>query len=100
MTKILELYGFSTRSRGEPDWHKVIDQELCPYLQKKCLKTRKSQSQITIGTCSLIYGREQKEIIICPQRLLERLHMSHKMELEQITRLLASKISDKTLLTL
>ena len=72
MTKILELYGFSTRSEGELNWHSVVDQEFCPYLQRKCLKTRKSQPDITIGTCSLIYGREQKEVIICPQRLLER----------------------------
>lgn len=72
MTKILELYGVSTRSMEEPNWHTIIDQEHCPYLQRKCLKTRKSQPQITIGTCSLLYGRDRKEIVICPQRLLER----------------------------
>lgn len=72
MTKVLEFYGVSTRSTVEPDWNTIVEQEQCPYLQRACLKTRKSQPLITIGTCSMIYGKEQKDIIICPHRLLER----------------------------
>ncbi|HEU0002407.1 MAG TPA: NotI family restriction endonuclease [Ktedonobacteraceae bacterium] len=72
MTKILELYGVPTRSGLEVHWESVVEQEICPYLHRKCLKVRKSQPYITIGTCSVLYGREQKEVIICPQRLLER----------------------------
>ncbi len=72
MSKILELYGVSTRSDLEVHWETVIEQENCPYLHRKCLKVRKSQPDITIGTCSVLYGKEQKGIIICPQRLLER----------------------------
>ena len=72
MTKILELYGVPTRSGLESHWESVVNQEICPYLHRKCLKVRKSQPSITIGTCSVLYGRDQKEIIICPQRLLER----------------------------
>lgn len=72
MTKVLELYGVSTRSDAETDWETVVEREMCPYLQKKCIKIRKSRPEITIGTCSMLYGKESKEIIICPFRLLER----------------------------
>jgi hypothetical protein len=36
------------------------------------LKVRKSQSQVSIGACSVQYGRESKQLLICPHRLLER----------------------------
>jgi len=72
MTRILELYGVPTRLGSEAHWKSVVDQEICPYLHRKCIKVRKSQPDITIGTCSVLYGKEQKEIVICPQRLLER----------------------------
>jgi|SRR5579859_4044517 len=72
MTKILELYGVPTRLGLEAQWEAVAEQEICPYLHRKCIKVRKSRPDITIGTCSVLYGKEQKEIIICPQRLLER----------------------------
>lgn len=70
MTKVLELYGVSTRS--DTDWGAIVEREKCPYLQKRCIKIRKSRPDITIGTCSMLYGKESKEIIICPFRLLER----------------------------
>ncbi|MHB8597763.1 MAG: hypothetical protein ACYDER_13235 [Ktedonobacteraceae bacterium] len=72
MTKVLELYGASTRSGPDADWEAIVERERCPYLQKKCIKRRKSRPDITIGTCSMLYGKESKEIIICPFRLLER----------------------------
>ena len=43
MTKVLELYGVSTRSDAETDWETVVEREMCPYLQKKCIKIRKSR---------------------------------------------------------
>lgn len=72
MTKILELYGISTVRKDETNWRAIIEQETCPYLHRKCIKVRKSSPDITIGTCSILYGKEQKDIIICPFRLLER----------------------------
>ena len=72
ITKILEIYGVPTRSGSEAHWETIVEQETCPYLHRKCIKVRKSRPDITIGTCTLLYGKEQKEIIICPQRLLER----------------------------
>jgi Restriction endonuclease NotI len=71
MTKIVELYGVSTQLTGV-DWQHVVRQESCPYLERRCTKTRKSDATLTIGTCSMLYGKEQKEIIICPFRFLER----------------------------
>ncbi len=71
MTRIAELYGVPTQLIGV-DWQQVVRQESCPYRQRRCAKTRKSDATLTIGTCSLLYGKEQKEIIICPFRFLER----------------------------
>src|SRR5579875_1003776 len=72
MTKILELYGISTQSKQQVDWRKIVDTEFCPYLQRKRLKTRKSNHDLTIGTCTVLYGKDAKGVIICPIRLLER----------------------------
>jgi hypothetical protein len=72
MTNVLELYGISTLSDTEVDWATIVSREFCPYLSRKCIKTRKSASHITIGTCSLLYGRQRKDVIICPHRFLEK----------------------------
>ena len=71
MNGILELYGISSRKPGV-DWASVIESQNCPYLGRRCQKVRKSEPEITIGTCSVIYGSEKKPVIICPHRLLER----------------------------
>jgi hypothetical protein len=72
MSKILELYGISTCSDQEIDWVSVSSNQFCPYLNRKCEKTRKSNPEITIGTCSVEYSQECKQLMICPYRLLER----------------------------
>lgn len=72
MNKVLELYGFSTRTAGEISWEEILSNQHCPYLERTCIKVRKSEPDKTIGTCSVEYGRDQKRIIICPHRLLER----------------------------
>jgi hypothetical protein len=72
MSKILELYGMSTRADQEIDWRAVSLERFCPYLNRECEKTRKSNPEITIGTCAVEYGRERKQLMICPHRLLER----------------------------
>ena len=71
MSRILELYGISC-CKPDINWSNVISLQNCPYLKRKCLKVRKSEPEITIGTCSVIYGKDKKKIIICPYRLLER----------------------------
>jgi hypothetical protein len=71
-TNILEFYGLSTASNADIDWSEVASQGSCPYLNRKCVKTRKSSPDITIGTCSMLYGKERKDVIICPHRFLEK----------------------------
>ena len=70
MNKVVELYGLSTNTNRK--WDSVVDKQFCPYLHRKCLKNRKSNSVITIGTCTVLYGKEPQPIIICPHRFLER----------------------------
>lgn len=72
MSDVLELYGNSTRSTNMIDWGAVTRDQLCPYLGRKCIKVRKSEPEQTIGTCTVLYGRQPRPIIICPNRLLER----------------------------
>ncbi len=72
MSQLLELYGFSTRLHQSPDWKAVVGQAFCPYLKKTCIKSRKSNPDITIGTCSVDYGKQHRWLMICPHRLLEK----------------------------
>lgn len=69
-TKVAELYGLPTFPLA--DWKAVAAAQQCPFLNRKCLKNRKSEPDITIGTCTMIHGRQQQPVMICPFRLLER----------------------------
>ena len=70
MTKIVELYGISTDAGA--DWSSIVTAQQCPFLQRKCLKIRKSAPEITIGSCTVAAGKHGARITICPIRLLER----------------------------
>lgn len=70
MSKIIEIFGLDTYS--EQNWESVVQEQRCPFRQRICFKTRKSDSSIAIGTCSVLYGRDPRPIMICPARLLER----------------------------
>ena len=72
MTKIAELYGLSTVANPSLGWGKIVTQQQCPFLARKCLKNRKSEPDKTIGSCVVSYGKHSHDIIICPFRLLER----------------------------
>ncbi len=69
--KVLELYGLSAAGAAD-DWSPVLQQERCPYLDRTCLKTRKSTPEITIGTCLVRYSQAARDVVICPHRFLER----------------------------
>lgn len=71
MSRIKELFTFSV-DRRDVNWSKIIDSQQCRYSSKKCFKVRKSQADISIGTCIVQYGKEKRDVIICPHRLLER----------------------------
>ncbi len=71
MSAVIELFGYSSASEGK-DWTEIVRQQYCPFIGKKCYKVRKSEPDISIGTCSVNYGKLQEPVIICPSRLLER----------------------------
>ncbi len=71
MSKVVELFTESTK-KTELNWDKIISEQQCKYIGKKCIKNRKSEPEISIGTCTVNYGKEANDIIICPFRLLER----------------------------
>ncbi len=72
MNEVIELFSYSTLEKDQHSWETIVNEQHCPYLGKKCIKIRKSQPEISIGTCSVKYGRESNPIIICTFRLLEK----------------------------
>ena len=72
MSGILEIFGQSTKTAENVCWRELVRKQYCPYLERKCIKVRKSRPNTAIGTCSVLYGQEELDIIICPHRLLER----------------------------
>lgn len=70
MSKIIDLFGHDATAAKQPDWRAIIKGQQCPFVDRRCYKVRKSQPEISIGTCTVEYGK--KPIIICPLRLLER----------------------------
>src|SRR5947208_997625 len=70
MSRILDLFGHDTTAPVQPNWKAIVPAQQCPFVEKRCYKVRKSQPEISIGTCTVEYGNEP--IIICPLRLLER----------------------------
>ena len=68
--RVIELFGSSTRT--DHDWKQIVKRQWCPFTNTKCFKVRKSEPDVSIGTCSVRYGKNQRDIIICPNRLLER----------------------------
>ena len=71
MKQVLELYGSSTLSE-DTNWECIVDSQHCPFIGSRCSKIRKSQPDVTIGTCSVSHGRDSLGVMICPNRLLER----------------------------
>lgn len=71
MNTVVELFGHSAESRGE-DWPRIVREQQCPFLSKRCYKVRKSDPTTSIGSCTVLYGRPQEPVVICPSRLLER----------------------------
>lgn len=71
MSKVIELFGLSASKSGV-DWGKVIREQQCIFINKKCYKVRKSDPETAIGSCVVLYGNDSEPVIICPTRLLER----------------------------
>lgn len=71
MARVRELFTFPIDNRSLK-WEPIIKKQLCRYSGKRCFKVRKSQANISIGTCIVQYGKDNSDIIICPNCLLER----------------------------
>lgn len=71
MSKVRELFTFSVEC-DNVNWASIVRKQFCRYSCKRCFKVRKSQADVSIGTCTVQYGEDKKDIIICPHRLLER----------------------------
>lgn len=72
MSKVSELFGIPCDGDGESGREalsKAVSAQKCPYTGNKCYKIRKSNPEIAIGTCTVRH--QDKNIIICPSRLLE-----------------------------
>ncbi len=70
--KISELYTEPIFREGI-DWKAILSHEHCKYIGKRCAKRRKTNPNISIGTCTVNYGaKTPKNLIICPFRFLER----------------------------
>ena len=70
MSKILEFFGRPASFLGTAELRDILKKQICPFTKTRCFKTRKSQSDISIGTCSVRYSKEDKNVLICPNRLL------------------------------
>ncbi|MGB0388051.1 MAG: NotI family restriction endonuclease [Ardenticatenaceae bacterium] len=67
----LELYTYSSdKSIRTKKWQEILSSQHCRYLDAKCDKIRKSQPNVTIGTC--VMGHQGQPMIICPHRFLQR----------------------------
>jgi len=68
---VVELFGHSSLSKQD-SWKKIVRDQQCPFLKRKCYKVRKSDPGTSIGSCAVLYGRALEPIIICPTRLIQR----------------------------
>jgi hypothetical protein len=70
--EVIELFGRAGDSGTAMDWKGIVKSQHCPYLNRKCIKVRKSNPSVSIGTCTVRYGERETPVMICPFRLLER----------------------------
>ena len=72
MSKIVDLFGIDVARNRDSDWGRIVGEQQCPFSGERCFKVRKSSPDISIGTCTVNYGRERRDIMICPNRLLQK----------------------------
>ena len=70
LSRVIELFGLPALSH-QLSWDEVVRDQQCPFLSRKCVKVRKSQPDIAIGTCAVRYGRRLQPLVICPHRLVQ-----------------------------
>lgn len=71
MNDVVELFGHPTDGTGTR-WAVVVEDRRCPFMNGTCTKVRKSNPDVSIGTCSVLHGKESRPVVICPFRLVQR----------------------------
>lgn len=72
MNKVNEMFGLYTNGDIFPDLHVALKEQTCPYMNgAQCYKTRKSDPDTAIGTCSLCFNNVEQPILICPEPLTQ-----------------------------
>ena len=71
MSRVAELFGHHLGEAGV-DWERVVREQHCPLTGRACYKTRKSEPEVAIGTCTVLQGKQREPVMICPARMLER----------------------------
>jgi hypothetical protein len=71
MLPISELFTHSSIEEVV-NWAELTATQPCKYLSRRCLKVRKSQPEISIGTWSIHRPGMIAPLIVCPHRFLER----------------------------
>lgn len=68
-----EFYGRLVTPESKNRFSALFASEHCPFLERRCVKQRKSNSKQTIGSCSVGYrvGDQAKPLVICPHRFLQ-----------------------------
>lgn len=72
MSKVVELFGRLAEGSNRARWTALLRGQRCPYHERVCIKVRKSTPEVSIGTCTVAHGKDDRPIVICPHRLLER----------------------------
>ena len=71
MSKVNQMFGLYTNSDNFPDLTRALQEQTCPYMGRQCYKTRKSDPNTAIGTCSLCFNNVEQPILICPEPLTQ-----------------------------
>ena len=72
MSDVIELFGETTVDEQGPEWEVVLRRQWVSFLDRKCIKVRKSQPEISIAHARSCTVEPNDPIVICPFRLLER----------------------------
>ena len=68
MSKISEFFGLNCNN-DSLDFKSAMKAKTCPFTHRDCIKIRKSDPSVKIGTCSVNY--QGQYMIICPYRMIE-----------------------------
>ena len=71
MNAVVEIFGNPVGSTNG-NWTDIVAEQSCPYISGPCYKVRKSDPNVSMGTCAVNYSKKNELLVICPSRLRER----------------------------